>query len=211
MRRTAEKNAYPVCFSSNDRACAWLLFPLGLGNVQAMHAPCTPHAQAGSSPPATIPPTVNLHAQRATNAQRVLRVRPPHGQRQIAARAGRQRTQQIDLGKKLQVIALLRRTRFHEVHVVVVEAGALENIQHVMHVELGQAMGQHGAGQVGVAVVVKVFAGEHFVHIGIAAGAEQIVQATAMFIDAVARQAVIGDGHQRPQETAGSTRAGHGC
>ena len=81
-----------------------------------------------------------------------------------------------------------------------VQPRALENIQHIVHIELGQAVGQHGAGQVGVAVVVKIFAGEHFVHIGIAAGAEQIVQSTAMFINPVARQAVIGDSHQWPQK-----------
>ena len=81
-----------------------------------------------------------------------------------------------------------------------VQPRALENIQHIVHVELGQAVGQHRAGQVGVAVVVKILAGEHFVHIGIAAGAEQIVQSTAMFVDAIVSQAVVGDGHQRSQK-----------
>ncbi len=45
------------------------------------------------------------------------------------------------LGEELKVMALLRRTGFHEIQVVVIEVGALEGIQHVVHVEFCQAVG----------------------------------------------------------------------
>jgi hypothetical protein len=51
-----------------------------------------------------------------------------------------------------------------------------------------------------MAMVVKVFAGEHAVHIGIATRTEQVMQTPAVLIDAVTGQAVIGDRHQRPQK-----------
>ncbi len=79
-----------------------------------------------------------------------------------------------------------------------VQAGALEDIQHVMHIEFGQPVRQHCAGQVRMAVMMKVFAGQHLVDVGITARAEQIVQAATMLVDPVAGQAVIGDGDQRP-------------
>ncbi|MNW12121.1 hypothetical protein D3C71_2097320 [compost metagenome] len=81
-----------------------------------------------------------------------------------------------------------------------IQTGALENVQHVMHVELGQAMGQHRTGQVGMTVMVKVFAGEHLVHVGIAARAQQVVQAAAVFVNPVVGQAIVGDGHQWPEK-----------
>ncbi|MNQ91179.1 hypothetical protein D3C85_1065480 [compost metagenome] len=143
---------------------------------------------------------VDLDTQRPAYAQRVLGIRPPHGQGQVAARAGGKRAEQVDLGEELQVIASLRRAGLHEVHVVVVEAGALEDVQHVVHVELGQPKGQHRAGQVGMAVVVEVLTGEHLVDVGIAASAQQVVQAAAVFVDAVVGQAVVGDGDHGPQE-----------
>ncbi len=49
-------------------------------------------------------------------------------------------------------------------------------------------------------MVMEIFAGQHTVHIRITARTEQIVQAPTMFINAIARQAVIGDGHQGPQK-----------
>ncbi|MNF82129.1 hypothetical protein D3C84_644280 [compost metagenome] len=81
-----------------------------------------------------------------------------------------------------------------------IEPRALENVQHVMHVEFGQAVGHYRACQVGMTVMMKVLAGEHFVHIGIAAGTQQVVQAAAMFIDTISGEAVISNGHQRPQK-----------
>ena len=61
-------------------------------------------------------------------------------------------------------------------------------------------MRQHRPRQVGMARMVEVLAGEHAVDIGVAAGAEQIVQSAAVFVDAVVGQAVVGDGQHRAQE-----------
>ena len=44
---------------------------------------------------------------------------------------------------------------------------------------------------------VKVFAGQQFIHIGIAAGAQQIVHPPAVFINAIVRQCVGGNGGDR--------------
>ncbi|MNC49430.1 hypothetical protein D3C75_986100 [compost metagenome] len=78
-----------------------------------------------------------------------------------------------------------------------VEPRALEDVQHVMHVELGQAMGQYRTGQVRMAMVMKVLACEHFVHVRVATRAQEIVQTTTVLVDAVMGQAVVGNRHQR--------------
>ena len=61
---------------------------------------------------------VDLHAERPAYLQRIARVRPPQRHRQIAAGTRRDRTQQIDLGEELQMVARLRRARPHEILVV---------------------------------------------------------------------------------------------
>ncbi|MNC66294.1 hypothetical protein D3C75_1166800 [compost metagenome] len=51
-----------------------------------------------------------------------------------------------------------------------------------------------------MAVVVEVLPGEHLVHVRIAAGAQQVVQAAAVFVYAVVGQAVVGDGGHGTEE-----------
>ena len=82
---------------------------------------------------------------------------PSHRYREIAARTGGERAQQIDLGEKLQIVALLRRASPHEIHVLTVEPGALEHIQHVVYIELGQSIRSNRASQIGMTVEVKIF------------------------------------------------------
>lgn len=91
---------------------------------------------------------------------------------------------------------LLRRAGLHEIQIVVIQARALEDIQYVMHIELGEAVRQDSPSQIRVAVVVKILASEHSIHIRVAAGPQQIVQAPTMLINAIMCQAVIGNGDQ---------------
>ena len=137
--------------------------------------------------------------------------RGPHRHRQVAAGAGGQRAQQVDLGEHLQVVAGLGRAGLHEVLVVVVQAGDLEHVEHVVHVQLGQAVRRHRARQVRVAVEVEVLAGQQLVHVGVAARAQQVVHAAAVAVDAVAGQRVLGDGghgaqvgQRRPEAVMGA-------
>ena len=69
-----------------------------------------------------------------------------------------------------------------------------------MNIKLRQAIRQHGAREVRMAMKVIVVAGEQLVDVGIAPGAEEVVAAAAVGIDAVGlAQAVTHDGHHRPQ------------
>ena len=71
--------------------------------------------------------------------QRVGAIRAPAPLGEIAARARRDRAQQVDLGEEFEKVALLRRARLHEVDLVHrVKARDLEDVQDVVHVELGQ-------------------------------------------------------------------------
>ena len=73
--------------------------------------------------------------------------------------------------------------------IVRIQPGHLEYVQHVVHVEFGQAVGRHRAHQIRVAVEIEILAGQQPVHIRIAARAEQVVHAAADLVDAVAGQA----------------------
>ena len=84
--------------------------------------------------------TINFDPKRTAHVDRIACVRPPHRYREIAARTGGERAQQIDLGEKLQIVALLRRASPHEIHILTVEPRALEHIQHVVYIELGQSI-----------------------------------------------------------------------
>lgn len=96
------------------------------------------------------------------------------------------------------MIARLSRTWVHKVPPLLVQPGDLKNVDDVVHVLLVQAPGQHRAGQVGVALEVVGAAGEHGVDIGVAAGAEQVVDAAAVLVGAVPREGVLDDGGEGP-------------
>ncbi len=150
---------------------------------------------------------MDLNAERPADRERVLRLGSPQWHREVAAGTGREGAEKIDLGEELDVIALLGRAGAHEIPVGTVEAGALEDVQHVMDVELGQPVRRHRAHQVGVAVEVEILAGQHAVDVGIAARAQQIVDAAAELVDAIVLETVRRDGHDRPQVRQGRPQA----
>lgn len=93
----------------------------------------------------------------------------------------------------------LWRVRLHEVVALIIDSGDREDIQHIVHVEFGQAVGQHGAGEVRVAMEVEVLTAEDVVHVGIASGAQQVVDAPAVVVGAIPFQGVVGERQQRAQ------------
>src|SRR6266851_54225 len=105
------------------------------------------------------------------------------------------------------MIARPRRTVAHEILVLPVEPGALEDVQNIVHVEFRQAVRRHGAHKVGVAAVVEIVAGQHAIDVRVAARAQKVVDAPAIVVDAVAGQAVGGDGRHWPQIGQGRPQA----
>ena len=77
---------------------------------------------------------------------------------------------------------------------------ALKDVEHVMYIKLGQPVGQHSSCQVGMAVVVKVFASQKCVYVWIASRSKKVVYTTAFTIFSVVCKAVTGDRDERPQE-----------
>ena len=123
----------------------------------------------------------------------------------VASRAGRQRAQQVDLGEELDEVARPHRTRLHEILMRVArEARAHEDVQHVVHVPLrlrqSQAlMAGERARQVGMAAMMVLVAAQQKLGVGIAARADDIVDAAAIVVPAVPVERVVGDGRHRPQ------------
>ena len=78
----------------------------------------------------------------------------------IAARTGRERAEKVDFRYEINMIAGAHRALFHEILARVAgEAGAHEDVEHVMHKRLGLVGGEagfsdEGAGQVGMAAVM---------------------------------------------------------
>ena len=67
----------------------------------------------------------------------------------------------------VKVSVWVRGREIHEVFSIRVEAGDLEDVEDVVDVELGEAVGEDGAGEVGVAVAVEGGAGEELVDWGL--------------------------------------------
>src|SRR5699024_645522 len=103
------------------------------------------------------------------------RAGPEHPHREITARAGGQCAEQVDLGEELEVVPGAGGAGVHEVLAVGVQPRELGDVEHVVDVVLGQPVRQDRAGQVRVAVVVDVDAGQQPVDVGVAAGAQQVV------------------------------------
>src|SRR3546814_21003242 len=100
--------------------------------------------------------------------------------RAVTARTGRQHAEEIDLGEEFQVVAGPHRAGLHEVLAGVAgEAGAHENVEHVMDMRLG--FGERGAGgpgkgagEVGMATMVILPAmTEKVVRVRVAARSEE--------------------------------------
>ena len=79
-----------------------------------------------------------------------------------------------------------------------VEAGHLEDVDHVVHVELGQVKRRDRPRQIVVAGDIEVTVVEQLVQVGIASSAEQVVAASTGS-RGLRRDAVVGDGHHRTQ------------
>src|SRR5699024_4455800 len=107
---------------------------------------------------------------------------------QIPTRTGRQRDEQIKLGEELKVVSALCRGGLHKILIVGIQASALENIKHIVHVEFREMERGYGSCQVGVTMVIKVFALQHATHIRVAAGAQQIVHSAALGVLTVVAQ-----------------------
>ena len=141
----------------------------------------------------------HLDAQRVAVGLRIGSFAPQRNS-QIAARAERDRHQQIDLGEQLHVVARARRTRLHEVPLVVGhQPRHLEQVDHVVHIELGETELRDCAGEVGMTVEVVRGAAQQLVDIWIATCAQQVVAAGVVGITAVPHG--VGDEcDHRPQE-----------
>ena len=125
--------------------------------------------------------------------------------RAVAARAGGERGEEVDLGEELEEVAGAGRARLHEILAGVAgEAGAHEDVEDVVDMGLGLGERQAGgggerAGQVGVAAVVVVAAGEQPMGVGVAAGADHVVDAGAEAVEPVPVERVLGDRRHRAQ------------
>ena len=123
----------------------------------------------------------------------------------ITAGAGREHREQINLGKEFDEVARSNRTGFHEVLMSIArEAGAHEDVHHVMHGELGladvkAARGGKRSGEVGVAAVVVIVAAEQPVRVRVTTSADDVVNPGAIGIPAVPAERIMGDGSHRAQ------------
>src|SRR5918912_811113 len=82
---------------------------------------------------------VDLHPDGAAAGHGVRALLAPAPLREVAAGARRDGAEEVDLGEQLEEVALPGGAGLHEVDLVDrVEAGDLEHVQHVVHVELGQ-------------------------------------------------------------------------
>src|SRR5712664_1473053 len=140
----------------------------------------------------------DLHPERPTGREGIPRVGTPHLHRQIAMGARRYRAQHVDLGEELVEVPLLGRAGLDEVAIVRGQPGDLEDVQHVVDIQLVETVRGDRAHQVRVAAEVEVLAVEHLVHVGVAAGPEEIVAARPVLVAPVA-DAVVGDREHRPE------------
>ena len=107
----------------------------------------------------------DLHAERAAGGEGITALGPPHLHREVAVRAHGDRAEHVDLGEELDEVAPARRARLHEVAAVRGEAGDLEDVQHVVHVELGEMVGGDRTHEVAVAAEVELLPVEQLVDV----------------------------------------------
>ena len=94
---------------------------------------------------------IRLDRDRPTHGARTCGVRSPRRHAHVAMRTRGNRTQQIDLGKELEVVTRSRRTGLHEILMRISgETRHLKDVQHVVHVALRQAIRRDGAQQIRV-------------------------------------------------------------
>src|SRR3989442_15058447 len=130
---------------------------------------------AGAELRARLP---DLHGEGAAGREGIARVGPPHLHRKVAVGTHRDGAENVDLREELDEVPRLRRARLDPVAAVGGEASDLEDVEHVVHVELGKVVRRDRAHEGTVAAEVELLPGvEELVHVGIAAGAGQGVAA----------------------------------
>src|SRR6185437_12182441 len=123
----------------------------------------------------------------------------------VAAWACRERGQKVYFGEEFEEISRAHRARFHEVAMgTALEAGAHEHVKHVMDMSLRFAWRElhplrQRPGQVRMAAMVIVAAGQEAARVGVAAGADHIMNPGAVGVEAVPAERIVGDRRQRPQ------------
>src|SRR5216683_1012098 len=100
----------------------------------------------------------DLHPERPAGRQRIPRVGPPHLHRQIAVGARRDRAEHVDLGEEFEEVPLLGRAGLDEVPVVRGQPGDLEDVQHVVDIQLVETVRGDRAHEIRVAAEVEVLA-----------------------------------------------------
>lgn len=115
---------------------------------------------------------IDLDSEGAANLDGVYGVWSPDGEGHVAVRAGGEGAKQVYFSEKFKVIAPFGGTGFAIVLVFVGgESCDLKDVEDVVDVLLGEAVRGDSADEVGVAAAVEVLACEHFVDVGVAAGA----------------------------------------
>lgn len=87
--------------------------------------------------------------------------------------------------------------RIHEVSSLVIKASDLENIDHIMNILFVQSVRQYRTCQVGVALIVILSPAQDCVDVRIAAGAQQVMDPTAVLVLAVPRECILNNGGER--------------
>jgi len=142
---------------------------------------------------------INFHAKRIA----VRRVAGMYGTA-IAARAGRQPRQQIDLREELDEIARPHRTGLHEVLLGVAgKSRAHEDIQNIVHMgfRLRQSHNlrrRQRARQIRMAAIMVILTGQQVVGIGVATGANHVMHTAAILVETLPIQCIVGNRHQGP-------------
>jgi hypothetical protein len=124
----------------------------------------------------------------------------------IAARAGRQSPQKIDIGEEFNEVARPHRASLHEIlSCVTGKASAHKDVQHIMHMQLShlqrqaRAVGQ-SAGQVGMAaVVILPTMAEEVVRVRVTARADHIMHPAAKIVELIPIERILGDRRKAAQ------------
>jgi hypothetical protein len=123
----------------------------------------------------------------------------------IPTRTCGKRDQKINFGKELNIVARAHRARLHEVLMRVFgETGTHEHVQHVMNQKVSlvhrhaYVRGQD-AGQIRMAAVMIIAAGEQSVGVRVAACADHVMDSGAIVIPSVPGERVSSDRGQRAQ------------
>jgi hypothetical protein len=146
--------------------------------------------------------------------------------RAIAARTGRERAKEVNLGEELNVVAGADGRGFHEILAGVAgETRAHEDVQDIVDMGFGllrsdASFGCQGAAEVRMAAMVVLAAvRQEVVSVGVAAGADHVMDGAAEAVEAVPVERVVSDcghrtqmGERRPHAvTGGQVRAMQGA